>query len=344
MQPHADSSEAQHNAPKFDLGSFQILPENRSAVRAVKSLATAIRLGKRAPFCPLLLHGAPGCGKSHLTRAFVASLMQASPGITIRSEAARELAHPDVLAEDTGFADAELQACDVLVIEDIQHLPERAADGMCSLLDARIRARSVLVVTSGSSPAELTQLPRRLTSRLITGLAVQLEPLGIASRRTVLANAAKTRKLRLTPDALDHLANQSGGLRSTLGLLQNLAQLAPQFPGALDLPTVERILAETGQPTSGRTTLDAIIKRVVAAFNVTEKMLLGPSRLRNVLLSRQVAMYLARELVGLSLPRIGAAFGRDHTTVLHACRKIEDAVKQDAELGSRVRQLKGELG
>ena len=89
--------------------------------------------------------------------------------------------------------------------------------------------------------------------------------------------------------------------------------------------------------------MEAIIKRVVAVFGVTEKTLFGPSRLRNVLLSRQVAMYLARELVGLSFPRIGAAFGRDHTTVLHACQKIEEALRTNAELSSRVRQLRGEL-
>jgi chromosomal replication initiator protein len=85
------------------------------------------------------------------------------------------------------------------------------------------------------------------------------------------------------------------------------------------------------------------MKRVCVAFGVTEKELLGASRLRNVLVPRQVAMYLARELTGLSLPRIGATFGRDHTTVLHACRKVEEAIADDERLAATVRQLRQEL-
>ncbi|WP_439622220.1 DnaA/Hda family protein [Gemmata sp.] len=344
MPAPAEPSESPKTPPKFDLGSFVVLPENRSAVRAVRTVARAASLGKRAPVSPLVLHGPPGSGKSHLCRAALAALMQASPGIVVRFESAGDLARPDVLAEDTGFGDRGLFTCDALVLEDVQHLPERAADGVCELLDHRTRHRTALIVTTVCSPAELTGLPKRLTSRLVAGLTVRLEPLGVAGRRKVLGAAARARNVRLTPDALDWLANRVGGLRPALGALQNLAQVAPQYPGPLDATTVERTLAETGQPTSGSATVDAIIKRVIAAFGITERALLGPSRLRSVLVPRQVAMYLARELVGLSLPRIGAAFGRDHTTVLHACRKIEGAVKQDAALDSRVRQLRGELG
>ena len=86
------------------------------------------------------------------------------------------------------------------------------------------------------------------------------------------------------------------------------------------------------------------MRRVAAAYGTTEKALLGTSRLRPVLLPRQVAMYLARELTGLSLPRIGVAFSRDHTTVLHACRKIEAELTTDVGLAARVNQLRRELG
>jgi chromosomal replication initiator protein len=127
-------------------------------------------------------------------------------------------------------------------------------------------------------------------------------------------------------------------------LLQNLAQIAPALPGPLDRKAVEEVLAATGQPTSRQTDLQAIMKRVAAAFAVTEKELLAPSRLRTVLVARQVAIYLARGLTGLSLPRIAAAFGRDHTTVLHACRKVEEAMASDERLAGAVGQLRCELG
>lgn len=329
--------------PRIELRGYHVLPENRSAVRAATSLARAVLLGKRVPFGPLVLHGPPGCGKTRLTAALLAALADGSPELVARSESAGDLARPDS-PDDAGFADRDLRTCDVLVLEDVQHVPERMAAAVCDLIDRRVARRRALVVTATAGPASLTHLPQRLTSRLAAGLVVPLEPLGVAGRRKLLAAAAGERNVRLTPDALDWLAAQTGGLRATFGLLQNLSLVAAQFPGPLDRTTVERILAGTGQPTSGRASPDAIIRRVAAAFGVSEKELLGPSRLRNVLRARQVAMYLTRELAGLSLPRIGAAFGRDHTTVLHACRKVAEEAETDAVLCARVRQLRGEFG
>jgi chromosomal replication initiator protein len=324
---------------RITLDGFQILPENRSAVRAVTGLVQSALLGKRPSVCPLVLHGPPGTGKTHLTAAAIGALAGGENVVTARSVPARELARPD---DESGFADRDLQTCDFLAVEDVQHLPEQAADALCELIDRRAARRKALVVTAGAGPAGLTHLSRRLTSRLASGLVVQLEPLGAQSRRAILE--AKAKNLRLTPDALDWLAAQGGGLRPALGLLQNLALVAASYPGPLDRDAVEQILAGTGQPTSRGTELAAIIKRVCVAFGVTEKELLGTSRLRNVLVPRQVAMYLARELIGLSLPRIGATFGRDHTTVLHACRKVEEAITDDERLAATVRQLKQELG
>jgi chromosomal replication initiator protein len=332
-------------APRIDLGDFHTLPENAFAVRAAQTLARQVLRTNRVAVCPLVLHGPPGCGKSHLATALLAALASESGEVTARREPVGELARPDAADVQAGFADRGLRSCDVLVLEDVQHLPERFADAACDLIDRRAARRKATVITASAGPATLTHLPRRLTSRLAAGLVVQLEPLGVASRRTILETAAKAKSLRLAPDALDVLATHAtgGGVRGALGLLQNLAHAAKNYPGPLDRAAVEEILAQTGQPTSRNSTLDAIMKRVSAAFGVSQKELLGTSRLRSVLLPRQVAMYLARELAGLSLPRIGAAFGRDHTTVLHACRKVEEAMAADNVLKATVRQLRGEL-
>ena len=150
--------------------------------------------------------------------------------------------------------------------------------------------------------------------------------------------------MRLTPDALDWLAARGGGVRTALGMVQALARSSGRRAG----PT--RPQGGRGDPRGRRATdtgrdgeLPEIIKRVCAAFGVTRKELLGPSRLRRVLVPRQVAMYLAREIGGQSLPRIAVAFDRDHTTVLHACRKVEEMVEEDVELAATVRQLRKEL-
>ena len=212
------------------------------------------------------------------------------------------------------------------------------------MTSATLRRRAT-IATANTGPAGLTHLPRRLTSRLAGGLVIQLEPLAAASRRAILADAAKAQAVRLTPDALDWLAEHAtgGGVRATLGLLQNLAQAAAAAADPLSRAEVEQTLAGAGQPTLAACDVSTILKRVAAAFGVSEKEMLSTSRLREVLRPRQIAMYLARELTGLSLPRIGTAFdGRDHTTVLHACRKVEEEMTSDAMLAKRVEELRAE--
>jgi chromosomal replication initiator protein len=324
-------------SPRLELRDFLTLPENRSAVQAVTGLVHAVLLGKRPRVALVVLHGLPGAGKTRLTGAALGAIAMASQLATGRSIPARDLARID---GELGFADPELIDCDFLVLEDVQHLPRSASGALCSLIDERTARRRPLIITASTGPAQLVHLPRRLTSRLAAGLVVQLEPLGRESRRAIIAASANP--LNLVPDALDWLASQ-GSLRTALGMLQNLALVSGGHAGPLDRRAVERMLAESGHPTSRTTCLPAIIQRVCATFEVTRKELLGTSRLRRVLVPRQVAMYLAQRSGKLSLPRIGAAFDRDHTTVMHACRKVAAAVKTDAKLNGMVRQLKKEL-
>jgi chromosomal replication initiator protein len=341
--PKIATDEADPKAPAPPRwNGFLILTENRVAVRAVRSLGRSVRAGKRPPASPLVLHGIPGTGKSRLIAALVSELAAAPEGITLRSVSAGDLAR----SPDESLTDRELLDCDLLALEDVQHLNERSADAACDLLDRRTARRRPTVVAASAGPAALTHLPHRLTSRLAAGLVIALNPLSVASRRAILADAASAKGVRLAPEALDLLARQAtgGGVRAALGLLQNLAQIAGSFPGPLGRPEVEQTLANAGQPTSAGRDVPAIIKRVAAAFGVTERELLGASRLRGVLRPRQVAMYLVRELTGLSLPRIGAAFARDHTTVLHACRKVEEELEGDATLARQVSDLRATLG
>jgi chromosomal replication initiator protein len=325
----------------LDLRGFVELPENRSAVRAISGLARSVLRGKRPRVNLLVLHGQPGTGKTRLTNAVLGALAVASRTATGRAAPARELARSE---GDLGFADPDLATCDFLVLEDVQHLPKSATNALCALcelIDKRQARRLALVVTANAGPARLPHLPRRLTSRLAAGLVVQLEPLRQASRRAIVESSA--RNVKLAPEALDWLAAQGGGLRGALGLLQNLAQTASAYPGPLDRQTVEQIVAGTGQPTSREGDLHGIIKRVCAAFDIASKELLGKSRLSRVLVPRQVAMYLAHTSGQLSLPRVGAAFDRDHTTVLHACRKVEESMRKDMKLNATVSQLRQEL-
>jgi chromosomal replication initiator protein len=344
MLPPTNQSSPQRlyreHARQHDWDGFLTLPENRSAVQAIRGLSRAFLAGKRMPFCPLVLHGPPGTGKTLLTTKALQALTHKANGATGRSVAAGELGRPD---DKEGFADSGLQECDFLIIEDIQHLSARTSDAACDLIDHRTARGKPFVVSANAGPARLTHLPRRLTSRLAAGLVVQMEPLGMASRRKILEAAAKASKTRLTPDAFDWMLEHSDGVRAAIGYLQILKQIARGF-GPLDQKAVEQILAGTGQPTSTRGDPHQIVKRVAAVFGISKKELLGTSRLRNVLIPRQVAMYLTRVLTKLSFPQIGTVFaGRDHTTVLHACRKVEAELEGNETLAAIVKQVKREL-
>lgn len=319
-------------------GRFLVVPEARAAVRAARGIARSLLAGRPLRVVPVVAHGPPGVGKSALVGALAAELT-AGGGLTVQVVPVGDLAR--AVAGTDGFADRDLAACDLLVLEDVQLLPPREAGAVAGLLDGRVSRRRGVVVTANAGPAGLRHLPTRLTSRLAAGLVVPLEPLGADSRRAILADAAAARGVRLTPDALDWLAARptGGGMRPLMGWLGNLAAVAPNYPGPLDRAAVDEILAGTGQPTSAGPDVAGIIRKVAAAFGVTERELLGISRLRRVLVPRQVAMYLVRAVCGLSLPRVGLAFGKDHSTVLHACRKVE----ADDELRGRVDRLRQEL-
>jgi chromosomal replication initiator protein len=319
--------------------ALHVVAENRSAVRAARVLARVVGRGKRSAVSPLVIHGPTGCGKSALVGALLAEV--AAGTATAQAVSAGDVARAAADPTADGFADADLRACDLLVLEDVQLLPAREAGAVADLLDRRAARGRAVVATATVGPSQL-ELPQTLTSRLAAGLVVPLEAPGVESRRAVLAGAAA---VRLTPDALDWLAGAGGGggLRSALGRLAALTPGAKAFPGPLRRAECEAILAASGLPTSTGPDVPGIIKRVAAAFGVSPKELLGASRLRRVLVPRQVAMFLAREACGLSFPRLAAAFGRDHTTVLHAVRKIGAELEGDERLAGVVRRLRAEV-
>lgn len=307
--------------------------EHRSAARAVGALSRALDRGARA-VSPLVLAGPAGTGKTTLIDALVQAVAASPLGHTVRVVAANDLdPRPDEEAEADGRF-PELVECDLLVVEDLQHLPARSGDLLGRVLDERASRRRPTVLTANAGPAALANLPRRLTSRLSAGLVVTLQAFSPPSRLKLLRFHAERLHLKLEPDALRWLADQPGGLRPLLGMLHTLK--AKDAAGPLTREDVAEALAGDQREQPG---VAEIVAAVAAAFGVSAKELTGASRLKTVMLARQTAIYLARERLKLSLPALGRAFGRDHSTVLHAVRKVEELLARDADYAGRVREL-----
>ncbi|MFO0929044.1 MAG: helix-turn-helix domain-containing protein [Gemmataceae bacterium] len=312
-----------------------LLPENRAARQAIEGVVRCVggRALRRA-VNPLFVAGPPGSGKSHLATELVAETTRQLPDLLVAVVPAADLA---LAVEDS----AALRQADLVVIEDVQHLPVRGATALSGLVDHCLARQRQLVLTAVTGPALLTHLPTRLTSRLAQGLTVTLDPLGVDSRRAFLGQRQADRGLTLADEALAWLAANTPGsprqLDGALTRVQGLAAVAGR------MPTLEEITAafrDDVRPAA----IDRIVQRVGRYFQVEPNDLRSERRSRAVLLPRQVGMYLARLLTPLSLEQIGAYFGgRDHSTVLHACRKVEQALSSDARLSGAVRELHADL-
>lgn len=317
------------------LAKFLPLPENRSALTAVQQVAAALATGRadRLP-SPLLLHGPPGTGKSHLARGLIVELRRRQPGASAVILTAGDF--PVTAASDC-------EAAALLVVEDLQHLSLRAAENLARVLDARQARDLPTVLTALVGPRRLVTLPVRLLERLRGGLVVRLDPPDAAGRLLLLRDKAQRRQLAIGLDVLGWLAERLSGGRQLEAAVDQLEEMGRQQAHA---PSLAEVKARFGGPLEeGRPTVERIVGGVAAYYQVDPRQLRSHRRQRGVVLPRQVSMYLARRLTELSLDDIGKYFGgRDHSTVAHACRKIAAALGDDAVLAGAVHQLQGELG
>jgi chromosomal replication initiator protein len=319
-------------------GRFLATPENRAGRLAVQDLL--LDLTSRAENVrtnPLFLHGPTGAGKSLLVQTLTQEL--ASNGIDALRISANDFA-----------AEIDLQApseADLLIVEDLQHLPTRAAPSLIRLIDTRLQFGLPMIFTALVGPGRLRHrgvpLPHPLTSRLGSGLVVGVEPMQVPSRRRLLKAFAEDAKVTIDPEILAWLAEQlTGGGRQLEGAIRQLMAMQRLQAKPLRLADVQvqfRTLIDAKTPTVKR-----IAEHVSGYFRVAPKQVVSARRSREVLLPRQIGMYLARQLTDLSFKKIGKYFGgRDHKTVQHACRKVEAAMKTDAQLSGAVRQMHAEL-
>jgi chromosomal replication initiator protein len=330
--------------------SFVSGPENALAQASILALA---RGGEAAiGLSPLVVHGPSGVGKSRLLTALVAECLLRRPGSAVAHLEAEAFAA--ACAEATGRTGgwAELRErfrrLDLFVLEDLQAL-ERAPLALGELvhtLDALDAAGAAVAVSARCGPGQWPSAtwPRRLVSRLMGGLAVGVDPPGLASRRRYVLARARVQGLALSADAVEVLAEAGDGYRTLDGWLARLA-LAGRLGHQrrpLDRSAVAALLEEEEREAgSPGVTVEQVARAVAEQFQVRLGDLRGATRRQTIVAPRHLAIYLARRLTGQSYPSIGAYFGgRDPATVRHACRATAARLAADPALAAMARSVR----
>lgn len=303
---------------------FVRLPENRSARHALRRLARTIER-HRPTFTPILLIGPPGCGKSHLLDDFAS---WASEFVAVR----RLFAH-----EFPSELDPLITHADLVLIDDLPHLPLARSDVFCSWWDKRLSHGRATVVTSTRSPADLPQFPPRLTSRLVGSLLITMPSLTSDSRRIVL----QRRLPGLSAEALDWLAHHTpGSMRQLLGIIAQLASL----PTTDLTPTrLANWFRDHDAPRSVDGVLDRIVARVAAEFQLDAATLTGRDRRPTVAKARQLCIYLARNWTSLSFDQLSHYFRRDESTLRHAYQQLATTRPRDETLSRSLDRIESDL-
>jgi chromosomal replication initiator protein len=255
-----------------------------------------------------------------------------------------------IRARDTLSFKDQFQNVDVLLIDDFQFLQGKATQQeFCHAFNSLVDQRRQVVVAADVPPVQLEAIDQRMRSRLMGGLVIDIETPDETLRRKIVGSrydvmTARDPSQQLASEILDLIANRiSGSCRELEGALNRVIayQQFNNQPITMDLASmVLRDAAAQGATDPGRIKIDDILKIVGRHFNVAKADLLSPRRARTVVVPRQIGMYLAKKLTTRSLPEIGRRFGgRDHSTVLHAVRKIDEQIRSDEKLAKDVALL-----
>ena len=313
--------------PKYTFEQFVIGPSNRLAHAAALSVA---EMPSQA-YNPLFVYGPPGLGKTHLLHSVGNYVTAFGGGLTVRYATAEEFTNAFLTALSARNLDefkTRFRGVDVLLIDDVQFLERKARseEELFHTFNALYDAGSQLVITCDRLPGDLGDLEDRLRERFAAGLVTDIERPDLATRLAILRKRARHDGVDATDDALELLATRiTSNVRALEGVLIRLVAYGSLTQRPLDSQLAEDVLARLGLALSDTpaATIPAVQDATCAYFGLTREELLSRSRVERVVWPRQAAMYLCKELTPHSLPAIARAFaGRDHTTVLYACKRV----------------------
>ena len=329
--------------PKYTFESFVIGSSNRFAHAAAVAVAEAP--GKA--YNPLMIYGESGLGKTHLLHALGHYVRNYHSNRRVKYVSTEELTNDFINAiSENRTADfrRNYRDVDVLLIDDIQFLESKiqTQEEFFHTFNTLHTAQKQIVITSDRPPKSLEALEPRLRSRFEWGLMTDIQPPDLETRIAILRKKAAAERLTAGPEVLEFIASKiQANIRELEGALIRVTAFASLNRQEVDLQLAEVVLRDLiphGDDTPITATL--IQSESAAYFSISTEDLCGTSRVQGVVMARQMAMYLCRELTDLSLPKIGQSFGgRDHTTVMHANKKIRNLMGEDRKVFNQVAEL-----
>ncbi len=336
---------------RFTFDSFVVGKPNELAHAAARRVAT----GQDVTFNPLFLYGGVGLGKTHLMHAIAWELRNLSPELRVVYLSAEQFMYRFVQAlRDRQMMDFKqlFRSVDVLMVDDVQFIAgkDSTQEEFFHTFNALVDQNKQIIISADRAPLEIKDLEERIKSRLQCGLVVDLHPTDYELRLGILQQKIE-RYMVQNPDlviadgVVEFLAGRiTSNVRVLEGALMRLYAFASLVGREITLEMAQDCLADILRASERKLTIDEIQRKVSEHYNIRLADMIGPKRVRTIARPRQVAMYLAKQLTTRSLPEIGRRFGgRDHTTVMHGVRRIEELRLEDTQLADDIDMLRRAL-
>jgi len=329
--------------PKYTFDSFVVGKSNELAYAAAKRIAESTEV----TFNPLFLHGGVGLGKTHLMHAIAWETRKNFPEKRIAYISAEKFMFEFIAAlrfKDTHAFKQKFRTVDLLMVDDVQFIANKNStqEEFFHTFNALVDNRCQVIITADRSPTDLEGIEERIISRLGWGLVADIHPTDYELRLGILQSKAEhVANVTVPAEVLEFLAKRIiSNVRELEGALNRVMAYATLVGRPITMDMTRDVLQDLIRANDRKLTIDEIQRAVADYFNLRLSEMLSQRRARNIARPRQVAMYLAKQLTSRSLPEIGRQFGgRDHTTVMHAVRKIEDLRRDDSTLDEDITRL-----
>lgn len=329
---------------RYTFDQFVVGKPNEFAYAAARRVAEA---SKSTPFNPLFLYGGVGLGKTHLMHAIAWHIREQEPGRNVIYLSAEKFMYKFIRAlreQTTVDFKEQFRSVDVLMIDDVQFIAgkESTQEEFFHTFNSLVDEGRQIVISADKSPSDIEGMEERLVSRLNCGLVADIHATTYELRLGILQSKAQQVSAQIPSKVLEFLAHKiTANVRELEGALNRVVAHSQLVGRDISLEATQEVLHDLLRANDRRVTIEEIQKQVASHFNIRMSDMHSARRARSVARPRQVAMYLAKQLTSRSLPEIGRKFGgRDHTTVMHAVRKVDELREHDSSFAEDVELLK----